>query len=335
MITRKPTAFRLADGDVARVRPGETPEGAARIVVEETEDPFDAVPPGPPVPAARRGFSWGRLFLGAVGSLVALAVGLWIDDLVTSLFARNDGLGWVAVGVVALAGLSLLAIVVRELLGLASVARIDRLRREAEAAALADDRPGAVAVAATLSGLYERRIELSAARAALRRHDDDVIDGRDRLVLAEATLLAPLDEAAARLVSDAARRVSLITAVSPRAVVDLAFVFYTSLRLIREIAALYGGRPGVLRFARLTRLVLTHLAVTGSIAVGDGIAQQVIGHGLAARLSARLGEGVVNGMLTARVGLAAIDVCRPLPFLERRRPGVSEMMGNLVSGGGQ
>ena len=94
-------------------------------------------------------------------------------------------------------------------------------------------------------------------------------------------------------------------------------------------AALYGGRPCFMGLARLTRLVLTHLAVTGSIAVGDGLAQQLIGHGLAAKLSARLGEGVINGLLIARVGVAAIDVCRPLPFLERRRPQISEIMAGI------
>ena len=69
------------------------------------------------------------------------------------------------------------------------------------------------------------------------------------------------------------------------------------------------------------RHVIAHLAVTGGIAAGDSLIQQMLGHGVAAKLSARLGEGVLNGLLTARLGLAAIDVARPLPFtvwLDRR-----------------
>jgi putative membrane protein len=177
--------------------------------------------------------------------------------------------------------------------------------------------------------LYADRPDLAPGRRATEARVDDVIDGRDRLVLAEADLLAPLDAAARRLVSDAAARVSVVTAVSPRAAIDVIFVVVATLGLIRRLAALYGGRPGFMGLARLTRLVLTHLAVTGSIAVGDGLAQQLIGHGLAAKLSARLGEGVINGLLTARVGVAAIDVCRPLPFLERRRPQISEIMAGI------
>ena len=75
---------------------------------------------------------------------------------------------------------------------------------------------------------------------------------------------------------------------------------------------------------RLIRDVIGHLAVTGSIAVGDGLAQQVLGHGLASKLSRRLGEGVINGLLTARIGIAAMDLCRPLPFRALPRPGIGD-----------
>ena len=102
-------------------------------------------------------------------------------------------------------------------------------------------------------------------------------------------------------------------------------------RLVRRIAELYGGRPGTLGFFRLARNVLAHLAVTGSIAAGDSIVQQIVGHGLAARLSAKLGEGIVNGMMTARIGIAAMETARPLPFEAARKPGLGEFLGALTS----
>jgi putative membrane protein len=51
----------------------------------------------------------------------------------------------------------------------------------------------------------------------------------------------------------------------------------------------------------------------------------VVGHGIAAKLSARLGEGVLNGMLTARVGLSAMAVCRPMPFAIEPPPGIGDV----------
>ncbi len=106
-----------------------------------------------------------------------------------------------------------------------------------------------------------------------------------------------------------------MTALSPRAIVDLLFVLASSMALIRRLARLYGGRPGFLGFVTLARHVMGHLAVTGGMAAGDSILHELVGKGIATRISAKLGEGVVNGLMTARVGLAAIDVCRPLPFV--------------------
>ncbi|MBV9426520.1 MAG: DUF697 domain-containing protein, partial [Bradyrhizobiaceae bacterium] len=74
---------------------------------------------------------------------------------------------------------------------------------------------------------------------------------------------------------------------------------------------------------RLFRHVIAHLAMTGGMAAGDSLIQQVLGHGVAAKLSARLGEGVLNGLLTARLGLAAIEVARPLPFAALERPALT------------
>ena len=58
--------------------------------------------------------------------------------------------------------------------------------------------------------------------------------------------------------------------------------------------------------------------------------QQVLGHGLAAKLSARLGEGLLNGLLTARLGLAAVEVTRPLPFAALPRPVLSDLARDLL-----
>ena len=108
------------------------------------------------------------------------------------------------------------------------------------------------------------------------------------------------------------------------------FVLFESVRLIRLMAELYGARPGTIGLIKLTRDVLGHLAVTGTIAIGDDVIGQVVGHGLAAKLSTRLGEGVVNGLLTARIGLAAMDLCRPMPFIAARRPKIGDFLSDLT-----
>jgi putative membrane protein len=178
--------------------------------------------------------------------------------------------------------------------------------------------------------LAQENPKLARGRAALTAHVDDIIDGADLIRLAERELMAPLDDEARRLISQAAQRVSVVTAVSPRAAVDMIFVLISTLRLIRQIARLYGGRPGWLGLMRLFRQAVTHLAVTGTVAIGDSLISQVLGHGLAARLSSKLGEGVLNGFLTARLGLAAVDVIRPLPFATLPRPVLTDLVKDLT-----
>src|SRR5262249_61278047 len=81
---------------------------------------------------------------------------------------------------------------------------------------------------------------------------------------------------------------------------------------------------------RLFGLVSSHLALTAGMAAGDSLISQVLGHGVAARVSARLGEGVLNGLLTARLGLAAIEVTRPLPFAALPPPALNDLAGELI-----
>ena len=72
---------------------------------------------------------------------------------------------------------------------------------------------------------------------------------------------------------------------------------------IRRIAEIYGGRSGTLGSWRLVRAVMTHLVATGAVAVGDDLIGSIGGGHLLSKLSRRFGEGLVNGALTARVGV--------------------------------
>ena len=45
-----------------------------------------------------------------------------------------------------------------------------------------------------------------------------------------------------------------------------------------------------------------------------------------------LGDGIISRALTARVGVAAMDVCRPLPFAALPRPKVSNLVGRALTG---
>jgi putative membrane protein len=330
---RRPAIFKLDDANVVVTDPNEEshPSRGTIQVTPEDETPQLPVAIEPTILLAERRFRWGTLFWSCVGGLVLLGAGLGVAHLIEDLFARSDGLGILGLVLTFAATLSFLVVAVREAIGLMRLSTIEHLHRRAAAVILSDDRNESRDVLRDLLKIAHANPHLARARATLSHHTGDIIDGADMIRLAERELMSPLDQEARFLISAAAQRVSLVTAISPRALFDVAFVLAASLRLIRQLALLYGGRPGTLGMIKLMRHVLAHLAITGGMAASDSVIQQVLGHGLAAKLSQRLGEGFLNGLLTARLGLAAIDLTRPLPFTALPRPSLTALAKDLLT----
>ncbi len=207
--------------------------------------------------------------------------------------------------------------------------RIDAISRHAAAALADDDLAAAQATVDHLVALYARRPETEWARTRLAERRGESFDAATVLALAETELLAPLDQQARREIEAASRTVAAATALIPLALADVIAALGANLRMIRRMAEIYGGRAGAVGGWRLARTVVAHLIATGAVAAGDDLIHTVAGGGVLAKLSRRFGEGVINGALTARVGVAAMEVCRPLPFISQPRPRV----GNLVSRG--
>ena len=340
----RPRAFRLDGGraviveDAPRASPAvieEQPDHYEREALEAASGPVSdeqAIETAQKRGIASRAlFSWGGLFWTSLLSLIGLAFTMWATQFIEGLFARTPALGYVGLALAGLAALALLALFIREMRGISRQRHIARMHMDIAKAREADDRDAARKLMRDLVSLYGARSDTARARAHVEDLTAEIVDGRDLIDIAERELMLPLDARVNHAIADAAKRVSVVTAISPRAIVDLLFVAAQSVRLVRNIAEIYGGRPSSLGFLRILKSVGAHLAITGGMAVGDSLVQQMVGHGLAARLSARLGEGFLNGMLTARVGLSAMAVCRPMPFEVAKAPGLTDVAPFLFS----
>ena len=323
---RKPRSFTPDDPKII-ARETALPEAELAELAPPDETP---VVPVPSQNGINRDLRWGGILFGALGGLAALGAGLWLSSLVSELFVRDDWIGWLALGLLGVAALAAAMIVLREMWALLRLRRLGKLRQDAESAERHGDKSLAHRLAADLKDLYRSRPDLAWARARLGDHERGLMTARETLSLCERELISPLDTEARAIVAGTAKRVSVITAVSPVALLDMTVVAVQNLRMLRRVATLYGARPGALGLFRLARMVMAHIVLTGGIAIGDDLIQQMIGHRLMAKLSARLGEGLFNGALTARIGLAAIDICRPLPFIGAKPPRLRTLLAELA-----
>lgn len=278
-------------------------------------------------PSALSRWFWG-LALAVIGAVASVAA--W--DFATSLMVRAPILGWAVTGLIAGFVLVALIIALRELAAIARLSRVDGLRRAADTALAEDDLAQARSVTNRLLAFYKGREETRWGRDRTRERIEDQFEASTLLALAEDEILAPLDAAASREVEAAARQVATVTALVPLALADVVTALAASLRMIRRIAEIYGGRAGFLGSWRLTRAVFVHLVATGAVAVGDDLLEPVLGGSVLSKLSRRFGEGLVNGALSARVGVAAMEVCRPLPFSDRHKPSTRGMIKRALSG---
>ncbi|MEM6939376.1 MAG: TIGR01620 family protein [Pseudomonadota bacterium] len=318
--------------------------------LETTESALPNVADAPPVPdltapppqgqAMQAAAQWAagkpsrlvRLFWGLAVALIGALVSLASWQFVTNLITQYPLLGWAMTALLAAFLVVMALLAMREMAAFGRLARLDDLRHGAVEALAHEDLAAARALIDKLLALYRNREDTRWGRDRLVELRGDQMDAAGLMALAEQELLAPLDLAAQREIEAAARQVATVTALVPLALADVAAALTANLRMIRRVAEVYGGRSGFFGSWRLTRAVMSHLVATGAVAVGDDLLEPLVGGSIIGKLSRRFGEGMVNGALTARVGLAAMEVCRPLPFSEGKKPKVRAIIGSALGG---
>ncbi|MEM1343138.1 MAG: TIGR01620 family protein [Pseudomonadota bacterium] len=312
-----------------------TPLPDAPAPAEAPEVPEGTDPPARQLlERAARPVGWGlgRTALAALAGLGVLALSVGLYDLVAGLLARAWWLGWPAAALAAVFTAAVLVALAREAAAIVRLRSVARVRVLAGTAATATERGTGLALNEALTALYARRPELAPSLAEIARTAPELTDPQDFLAQAERSLLPPLDNAAEQAVTRAARTVGATTAVLPMAVLDIAVVLYANIAMIRRIAEIYGGRAGWLGSLRLLRAVAGHLLASGAISAGEDLIGPVLGGSVLAKLSRRFGEAAVNAALTARVGIAAMEVCRPLPFATRTPPTARSVVLGALGG---
>lgn len=278
----------------------------------------------------RRGLRWGALLAASLAGVTLLGLAAWFARFVSVALAREDWIGSATLALLLIAAFAALMVVLRELVGFFRLSRLGRLKADIAAAIADRDQKKERKAAGRLADLYAGRRDQSWNLRRFRDHARDVHDAGELLALAEREIVAPLDGEARRLVTRSAKRVATVTALSPMVLIAVTYVLVENLRLLRALATLYGGRPGWVGAMKLARMVFAHIVATGGVAMTDDLLGQFLGQDLLRRLSRRLGEGAFNGALTARMGVAALEAIRPVPFLAGKPPRVRDVLAGAL-----
>lgn len=298
------------------VETGET--GRLELSLPPISDPNDA-----PLPTRRLPSPFAVAMAG-LGILVVGVVGIDLLQFVDGAFARSTTVGVLAAASVVAGAGGAFYWLMAELRGLISLRSAERLRRLIPSA-LADELKQEIdAAAAILARDPLLRGAVSNYRAAVGPHHT----GRDALELFSRFVLAPADQLAQGAIRRAAAQAFAINAVSPTVLLDTLLFAARAIRLVREIAEIYGQHPGLAGTVHLLRRIVSGAGLVGAVDIVGGVIVQQLGGAVLERLSANTAESAYATQKMARLGLIAMASCRPIEF----RSGEVPSLPGLVSG---
>ena len=180
-------------------------------------------------------------------------------------------------------------------------------------------------IADTLPPGYENAIALW--QHSIDEHHTD----KEVLSLFEQQVIAKVDQAALAKVMRNAGASSVMIAVSPFALLDMAIVLWRNIRMMQQVSEVYGVHLGYWGRVALIRQVFHSMLYAGAAEIISDAGNYALGASLTGKLSTRIAQGMGAGVLTARIGLNAIHSCRPLPWLSVKRPGLNQLSKKILA----
>lgn len=152
----------------------------------------------------------------------------------------------------------------------------------------------------------------------------------EKLILFDELVLSDRDLVAKKIVRRFAQESALLLAASPLAVLDMAIILWRNQSMIVKIAECYGVELGYWSRIKLIRGVITNIIYAGTSEIATDLGTQLLSVEMSGKLSARLGQGLGGGLLTARLGYQAMALCRPISFKGSSRPKLSGIHRELL-----
>ncbi len=284
----------------------------------------DAAAPQPPEQRRSRRWLWGSL-----SALIAAMLGAELYRLLSWSSSLHPLLG-LAFGVLTLLLLGALGLEIRHgFKGSRQLKQVGALQHQAQALLEQGTHGNSTRLAQQLAHQYRHSSLHQELQGALQQLDSSYNDG-EIIHYLNRYALNRADQAAQRCVQRYSIESGVLVAFSPWASFDMLLVAWRNLRMLREIATIYGVAPGLLTQGRLLKQVLQNLAFAGASEMAMEAGSALLSSSVTASLSARAGQGLGAGLFTARTGLTAIRLCRPLPDPQQSTGMLSKIAKGIV-----
>jgi len=182
-----------------------------------------------------------------------------------------------------------------------------------------------------LRGFYKNKPQAEYFERCIKEMPDYSND-REAIKHIDNIFLKPLDEEATRRVSNYCVQTGVGVAISPWASLDMLLSLWRSVKMIDDVAQVYGVRPSLPNRLRLFRRVVNQLLFVGATELlTESVLAEFGFQGITSSLSARAGQGIGAGFYTAKIGIAAMRVTRPIAFTASNKPKMSAVAGEMVS----
>ncbi|MYI71418.1 MAG: DUF697 domain-containing protein [Synechococcus sp. SB0673_bin_10] len=326
-LSRKETSSPAAE-DMELEKKGNGGRGPLRRRISPEETPQPVLDPGDKSQPSefKQAFSvamslpWFTWFLVLLAATVLFLCGISLWDTLNGLWERSAVLGMSGLVLTGLLVLVITAVAIQEWQAMQRINTLEEIRQQAERSLASSDNVGdldlAIKAINRLVVIYSSRDDTreKAQRLVEEEKRDESLDPSRLITRAETEILKGLDDRADKVIRDAALRIAMGTAFTPWPLADVLLVFLSSMQMFRRIAQIYGSRPGVVASWTLSRKVLAQLVVAGALSESGRFIDAMVSKSSLPCLTRPIGEGITNASLLARSGVAAMELCRPLPF---------------------
>ncbi|MDP8176083.1 TIGR01620 family protein [Pasteurella skyensis] len=160
---------------------------------------------------------------------------------------------------------------------------------------------------------------------------DEAYNAEEIFYLFNQDILKPLDNKVKQLISKSACENAIIVAVSPVAIIDVLMVAWRNIALVNQITQVYGMELGYFSRLKLFKMVLTNMVFAGATEIASDIGMDYFSQNLTAKISMRAAQGIGIGLISARLGIKAMEFCRPVALQPDERPKLSVVRQELLS----